>query len=79
MFHIPNPNRSSVHSLYFELRGRVLMQGIESYDQYIDLVEELLAQKLGDGEFDKHEDLEQIKNNLEMLWPDIEREVRYKM
>lgn len=55
------------------------MQGIESYDQYIDLVEELLAQKLGDGEFDTHEDLEQIKSNLEMLWPDIEREVRYKM
>lgn len=78
MLNIPDPNRSSVHSLYFELRGRVLMQGADSYDEYIDLVDALLEQKLGDGEFDKHDDLSQIKNNLEMLWADIEREVRYK-
>lgn len=79
MLRIPDPNRSFARSLYYELRARVIMHGIDSYDEYIDLIEELLAQKLGDGEFDKHDDLEQIKNNLEMMWGDIEHEIRFKV
>lgn len=72
---IPDPNRISVRTLYYEALGRMRQQGARSYDEYIDLVEELLQQKLSDGELDKHDDLPQIQKDLEMLWPDIEQEL----
>lgn len=73
MIQTANPNDVSVQSLYYQLRARVRTQGVETYDEYIDMVEELLQEKLGYGFFDKHDDMAQIQKDLEMMWPEIEK------
>ena len=74
-FAVPDPSRSFVQTMYYEARARVLEQGIQSYDEYVDLIEELLQQKMVDGILTKHDDLSQITNDLEMMWPEMKREI----
>ncbi len=73
MMQTVNPQDVSLQSLYFQLRARVRAQGVESYDEYIDMVDELLQEKLGYGFFDKHDDMAQVQKDLEMMWPEIEK------
>lgn len=73
--HMENTIEPSVESLFQELRKRAQNEGISSYDEYVDLVDGLVMEKLGDGFFLQDEDLVQIKMDLAQRWPEIEEEL----
>lgn len=70
--HQPDPNDTFVQNLFEEVKERALHEGITSYDEWIDLVEDLVQDKLTDGELTKHDDLLTIQKDLEMMWADVE-------
>lgn len=61
--------------LFSELRGRVAFERIGSYEEYEDLVDELVEEKRGYGFFHPDEDLEQIKSDLNSRWGEIEEQL----
>lgn len=61
----------SMQALLKELKKKIENQGINSYDEYVDMVDDLVEEKRGYGFFSENEDLTQIKNNLEMHWRDL--------
>ena len=63
----------SVRTLYQEARRRAVYEGVSSYDEYRDLVEELLLERVNDGVFGVSEDIPTMQRDLEMLWPEVER------
>ncbi|MEI7750325.1 MAG: hypothetical protein WCJ25_04995 [Candidatus Moraniibacteriota bacterium] len=72
----PAFHEDSVQSLFEELSNRVLDEGIETYGEYRELVQELLQEKLNEGIFDVNEDLPTIESDLEGRWPEIEATLR---
>lgn len=70
--HQPDPNDTFVQNLFEEVKTRAIREGITSYDEWIDLVEDLVQEKLADGELTKHDDLLTIQKDLEMMWADVE-------
>lgn len=68
----PAFHEDSVQSLFQELRERVKSEGIETYGEYRELVQELVQEKLGDGIFDINEDLSTVESDLEGRWSEIE-------
>ncbi len=70
--HQPDPNDTFVQNLFEEVKGRAISEGIQNYDEWIDLVEDLIQEKLNDGELTKDDDLLTIQKDLEMMWADVE-------
>lgn len=70
--HIPDPNDTFVRNLFEEAKTRAIDYGIQSYDEWIDLVEDLIQGKLELGELTKHEDLTTLQQDIERLWPEVE-------
>jgi hypothetical protein len=68
----PAFHEDSVQSLLQELRERVMGEGLDTYGEYKDLVQELLQERLSEGAFDINEDLSTIESDLEARWPEIE-------
>lgn len=67
-------NRSFVQNMFFELKKRVEEQGITSYDEYVDMVEEIVEEKVEDGVLTVDEDLRQVQQDLQMMWPELHRD-----
>lgn len=66
----------SVQTLFQEAKRRAHVDLIDSYEEYRDLVEDLLQEKVNDGTFDLGEDIPTIQKDLDMMWPEIERGLR---
>lgn len=73
---LPDSNRSEVQTLYYSAKTRALEQGIESYDEYVDLIDELIQDRMREGVLVDEDNLPQIQKDLEMMWPKLEREIR---
>lgn len=72
----PQLREDSVETLFQEASRRARAEGIGSYDEYRDLVEDLIQEKLNNGVFDIGEDLPTIQKDLEMMWPILEPRLR---
>lgn len=72
----PQMKEDSVQTLFQEVSRRAHAEGIGSYEEYRDLVEDLLQEKLNDGIFDVGEDLPTMEKDLEMMWPMLEPRLR---
>lgn len=62
----------SAQALFDELRERAKYEGIGTYGEYKELVQELIQEKLNAGVFDVNEDLPTMERDLEGRWPEIE-------
>jgi hypothetical protein len=78
MLEIPDSEQTTVQSLFEELKVRAREEGIRSYEEYTDLVDELVNEKLGYGFFATGDDLVQIRRDLEMMWPQLEEKLRLR-
>jgi hypothetical protein len=63
----------SLERLFIELQKQARNENVQSYDEYVDFVDNLVEEKKSYGFLADEEDLEQIKHNLELRWPEIER------
>ncbi len=60
-----DPNRSFEQNIFFEVKRRAHEQGVTDLNEYLDLVTEVIAEKLDDGVLTKHDDLTQLRSDLE--------------
>ncbi len=72
----PKESEDSVKTLFNEARRRAHDEGIETYDEWRDLVGELLQEKVNEGSFDIDEDIPTMEKDLDMMWPEMERSFR---
>jgi hypothetical protein len=63
----------SVETLFQEARRRAEYEGVSSYGEYRDLVEDLLQERMNEGVFRVSEDLPTVQRDLEMMWPQVEK------
>lgn len=62
----------SENALLQELRKKATFENVSSYDEYVEMVDELIEEKKGYGFFSAEEDLEQLRHNLERRWSEIQ-------
>lgn len=63
----------SLENLFLELKKQAKNENVQSYDEYTELVDNLIEEKKSYGFLSDEEDLEQIKRGLELRWHEIER------
>jgi len=63
----------SLQDLLNELKERAKAENVRTIDSYKDLVDELIEEKKGYGFFSEDEDLEQMKDDLEQRWSEVEK------
>lgn len=63
----------SFKELLNEIKKRAKESALQSDYEYTDLVEEVIEEKKNEGLFSEDEDLEQLKSDLELMWPEVER------
>lgn len=73
---IPAFHEESEESLFQELRARAGRERIGSQDEYRQLIQELIQERVAEGLFDPNEDLPTIERDLEGRWPEIEAALR---
>jgi hypothetical protein len=66
----------SQENLFEELKRQSKAENIKSYDEYVELVDNLVEEKISYGFFLDQEDTEQIKSDLAQRWSEIERRMR---
>lgn len=62
----------SVEDLLQELKQQVHTENVRSFDQYNELIDNLIEEKKSYGFLVDEEDLVQLKRSLEMRWNEIE-------
>lgn len=72
----PQLREESVQTLFQEARQRAHAEMIETYEEYRDLVEDLLQEKVNEGTFDSGEDIPTMQKDLDMMWPEVEKGLR---
>lgn len=73
---IPAFHEESEESLFQELRVRAKRERIGSPDEYRQLIQELIQEKVAEGIFDPNEDLPTIERDLGSRWSEIEAGLR---
>lgn len=68
----------SFQELYKELKKKVFGEGVQSDYEYESLIEDLIEDKKKQGFLSEDEDLEQLKSDLMLMWPEVEREIQDK-
>lgn len=63
----------SFQDLYKELKEKSKKAGIQSDYEYLDLIDELIDEKKNEGYFSEAEDFDQLKDDLEAMWPEVEQ------
>ncbi len=63
----------SFKELYSELKNKARDEAIQSDYEYTELADNLIEEKKNAGFFSEDEDLEQLKNDLELMWPEVEQ------
>jgi hypothetical protein len=66
----------SFKELLGEIKTRAKESAVQSDYEYVDLVEEVVEEKKNEGFFSEDEDLEQLKNDLKLVWPEVEKFLR---
>lgn len=66
-----------MESLFVQLKKQARDENVQSYDEYVDLVDGLIEEKKSYGFLADEEDLEQIKHGLELRWPEIEKSLSH--
>lgn len=64
----------SEQDLLQELKKTAREQGVRTYEEYIDMVDEIIEEKRGYGFFSANEDLVQLRSTLEERWKEIKPE-----
>jgi hypothetical protein len=68
----------SFKDLYKEIKKKAKDEGVQSDYEYMDLVDQLIEEKKNLGFFSEDEDLEQLKDDLEAIWPELEQYLQPK-
>lgn len=63
----------TVENLYEEVKEAAVRERVFSIEQYRDLIDEIIEDKRIYGFFSDDEDLAQVKKDLELKWPEIEK------
>lgn len=63
----------SFKELLNEIKKRARENALQSDYEYTDLVEEVIEEKKSEGFFSEDEDLEQLKDDLILMWPEVEQ------
>lgn len=63
----------SFKNLYNEIKKKAKDKAIQSDYEYADLIDQLIEEKKSLGLLSEDEDLEQLKNDLELMWPEVEQ------
>ena len=63
----------SSEELFQEIKKQVEQENVHSYDEYSELIDNLIEEKKSYGFLADEEDLVQLKQGLEMRWTEIER------
>jgi hypothetical protein len=72
----PDPEELSVEELFMVVREKALALGITSQEEYGDVVDETLQEKMNTGILDSQDgDLETLARDLRRKWRDLEGEV----
>ncbi|MBP6889714.1 MAG: hypothetical protein KBC83_03710 [Candidatus Moranbacteria bacterium] len=66
-----DPNRSFEQNIFFEVKRRANEQSVTDLNEYLDLVTEVIAEKLDDGVLTKHDDLAQLRADLKHRFGEI--------
>jgi hypothetical protein len=72
----PKQNEDSVRTLYQEARRRAKEEGVATYDEWRDLIRDLIQERVNEGAMDTGEDTLTAERDLEILWSDVERSLR---
>ncbi|KKP97369.1 MAG: hypothetical protein US25_C0003G0014 [Candidatus Moranbacteria bacterium GW2011_GWE1_36_7] len=63
----------SLEDLFRQLEKQARSENVSNYEEYIDLVDNIIEEKKSYGFLVDEEDLEQFKHDLELRWPEIEK------
>lgn len=63
----------SFRDLLKELKKRAKNELIQSDYEYLEIIDELIEEKKNQGFFSEEEDLEQLRSDLKLMWPEVER------
>jgi hypothetical protein len=72
----PKNSEDSVRTLFNEASRRAHDEGIGTYDEWLDLVQGLLQEKVNEGMFDIDEDIPTMERDLNMMWAEAARSLR---
>lgn len=68
----------TINGLLKELKGKALSEGVLDFSGYCSMVDELIWEKISQGELNLAEDVENIKENLLRRWDDVKEFVLSK-
>jgi len=63
----------SFKELYNELKKKVKDEAIQSDYEYTELIDNLIEEKKAQGFLSEDEDLEQLRDDLILMWPEVEK------
>ncbi len=66
----------SFKELYNELKKKAKNEAIQSDYEYTELIDDLIEEKKNAGFFSEDEDLEQLKNDLILMWLEVEQHLQ---
>ena len=78
---VKNKNMTKEYSfeeLYKELKKQAKEKGIQSDYEYLDLIDKIIIEKKNAGLLSEDEDIDQVKDDLEAMWPEIESGIEKK-
>ena len=67
-----------MEALFQELRRQVERENVQSYEEYRELVDNLIEEKKSYGFLADEEDLVGLKRSLELRWSEIESNLQMK-
>lgn len=68
----------SIQTIFELVKEQAILERIERFNEYVELIDDILQEKILYGFFDPNEDLEQIRQDLELRWPEVEKALKKK-
>ncbi len=68
----------SIKDLIEEIKENVKRESVQTIADYEAIIDDLIEDKKRYGFFSEDEDIEQIRANLKMSWPEIEKSLNFK-
>jgi hypothetical protein len=66
----------SFKELLKEIKIKAKDEKIQSDYEYLDLIDKLISEKKSEGYFSEAEDFDQVRDDLEAMWPEVEKELQ---
>lgn len=70
-YYMPDPNRSFEQNIFFEVKRRANEQAVTDLNEYLDLVQEVIVEKVADGVLTEHDNLAQLRADMEHRFSEI--------